>query len=60
MNAIRWTAAALLAATALVTPAADASWKVRGRGFGHGVGFSQYGAFGYAEHGRNYKQIIDH
>ena len=53
---------ALLALVATVVPAglAEANWKVQGRGFGHGVGLSQYGAFGFAEHGRSYKQILDH
>ncbi len=51
----------VLAAAALIAPAAaDASWTVKGRGFGHGVGLSQYGAYGYAQHGRDYEQILDH
>ena len=33
---------------------------VRGAGFGHGIGLSQYGAFGFAKHGRSYGQILDH
>src|SRR3954449_8511934 len=33
---------------------------VRGAGFGHGIGLSQYGAYGYAQHGFSYKQIIRH
>ncbi len=61
MTAIKRTASTCLAALALLAPAAaDASWSVKGRGYGHGVGLSQYGAFGFAEHGRNYRQIIDH
>jgi len=41
---------------------ADASvtWVVRGHGFGHGVGMSQYGAYGYAEHGKGYRYILAH
>jgi stage II sporulation protein D len=60
MKAVKRTA--ILALIAAVAPAsvAGASWKVEGRGFGHGVGLSQYGAFGFAEHGRSYKQILDH
>lgn len=51
----------VLAAAALLAPAAaDGSWTIKGRGFGHGVGLSQYGAYGFAQHGRNYKQILDH
>jgi stage II sporulation protein D len=36
------------------------SWVVTGHGFGHGVGMSQYGAYGYAKHGAGYKQILGH
>jgi stage II sporulation protein D len=52
-----------LAATTvgLCIPAqANAEWVVEGRGFGHGVGMSQYGAFGFAEQGKDYKQILRH
>ncbi len=31
-----------------------------GHGWGHGVGMSQYGAYGYAEHGFAYQQILSH
>jgi stage II sporulation protein D len=31
-----------------------------GHGFGHGVGMSQYGAFGYAQHGWSFQQILAH
>ena len=61
MSAIRRTAAATVVALVLAAPvAADGAWTIKGRGFGHGVGLSQYGAFGFAEHGRNYRQILDH
>ncbi|MDX6637104.1 MAG: hypothetical protein QOJ01_615, partial [Solirubrobacterales bacterium] len=43
-----------------LTPAASAKWVIKGHGFGHGIGMSQYGAYGYAQHGRNYKQILGH
>ncbi len=33
---------------------------IRGAGFGHGVGMSQYGAMGYAKQGANYQQILGH
>ncbi len=39
---------------------ASVSWVVKGHGFGHGVGMSQYGAYGYAEHGKGYRFILDH
>jgi stage II sporulation protein D len=51
---------ALLAAGLLVPATADATWVIKGHGFGHGVGLSQYGAYGYAQHGRNYEQILNH
>jgi stage II sporulation protein D len=31
-----------------------------GHGWGHGVGMSQWGAYGYAQHGYTYRQIIEH
>jgi stage II sporulation protein D len=31
-----------------------------GHGWGHGVGMSQYGAYGYAQHGATYDQILAH
>ena len=33
---------------------------VKGAGFGHGVGMSQYGAYGYAKHGFGYEAILTH
>jgi stage II sporulation protein D len=46
----------------LVAPPANAgvSWVVKGHGFGHGVGLSQYGAYGYAKHGKDYRFILGH
>jgi stage II sporulation protein D len=40
--------------------AAAVSWVVHGRGFGHGVGMSAYGAYGYANHGKSYQFILGH
>ena len=54
------TAVLALAALLFAAGAAHAKWVVPGKGFGHGVGLSQYGAFGYAKHGRNYKEIVRH
>src|SRR3954452_23466533 len=31
-----------------------------GHGWGHGVGMSQYGAYGYAQHGATYQEILAH
>jgi stage II sporulation protein D len=33
---------------------------IRGGGNGHGVGMSQYGAYGYALHGKSYRWILAH
>lgn len=33
---------------------------VTGRGWGHGVGMSQWGAYGYARHGWSYQRILAH
>jgi stage II sporulation protein D len=33
---------------------------IDGAGFGHGIGMSQYGAAGYALHGRDYRFILAH
>src|SRR4051794_11294730 len=51
-----------LAFLLLAPVAADAATRhvIRGRGFGHGVGMSQYGAYGYAQHGRSYRTILGH
>jgi stage II sporulation protein D len=51
-------AACVLAAAAPAHGAAR--FTIRGAGFGHGVGMSQYGALGYAEHGAAYEAILGH
>ncbi len=38
----------------------EAVFIVSGRGYGHGVGMSQYGAYGQAVAGRTYDQILGH
>jgi stage II sporulation protein D len=46
---------------ALPAPAGAAGgWVIEGRGWGHGVGMSQYGAYGYAKHGAGYRRILSH
>ncbi len=52
------TAAALVVcpAAALATP----ELVIDGAGFGHGVGMSQEGALGYAQHGYSYQAILAH
>jgi stage II sporulation protein D len=52
---------AVLTAALAAVPAHGASrFVVRGAGFGHGVGMSQYGAYGYALHGKDYRFILAH
>ncbi len=36
------------------------TFVITGRGWGHGVGMSQWGAYGYAQHGFTYDQILAH
>ena len=36
-----------------------ATWS-RGAGFGHGIGMSQYGAYGFAQKGAEYERILAH
>src|ERR1700754_3142030 len=48
---------------ALAVPAAASAGTVfllDGRGWGHGVGMSQWGAEGYARHGVDYRRILAH
>jgi stage II sporulation protein D len=53
---------AALACSVALAPTAQAavSWVVHGRGFGHGVGMSAYGAYGFAKHGKSYRFILGH
>ncbi|HEY8082460.1 MAG TPA: SpoIID/LytB domain-containing protein [Solirubrobacterales bacterium] len=51
---------ALIALLPAPTAKAGVSWIVNGRGFGHGVGMSQYGAYGYARNGKSYRFILAH
>jgi len=53
-------ALALFAAGVLPATAAGVTWVVKGGGFGHGVGMSAYGAYGYGLHGASYRQILGH
>ncbi|HVD86794.1 MAG TPA: SpoIID/LytB domain-containing protein [Solirubrobacterales bacterium] len=65
VNKLRAAIAACLAGALLLsfypaTAFASLSWVVHGRGFGHGVGMSAYGAYGYAKHGKDYRYILAH
>ena len=51
----------LLCAAAPLASAQGASrFTIRGAGFGHGVGMSQYGAYGFAQHGSDHRAILAH
>jgi stage II sporulation protein D len=53
--------AAVVSGLAGVAPAAAATeLVVTGKGWGHGVGMSQWGAYGYAQHGWSWKRILAH
>jgi stage II sporulation protein D len=58
--AVALAALASLAGFAAAPANASVSWVVHGRGFGHGVGMSAYGAYGYALHGKSYQFILGH
>jgi len=38
----------------------DVAFRIVGHGWGHGIGMSQWGAYGYAKHGWEYKDILKH
>jgi stage II sporulation protein D len=49
------------AVTCFAAPAGSGALFVfTGHGWGHGVGMSQYGAYGYAQHGSTFQQILSH
>ena len=45
---------------AATQPVTATTFLVSGRGWGHGVGMSQYGALGFANEGRTYDEILAH
>ncbi|MGC1393783.1 MAG: SpoIID/LytB domain-containing protein, partial [Coleofasciculaceae cyanobacterium] len=49
-----------LKSTLFVVNPAGSGFQVTGRGFGHGLGLSQWGAHNLAAQGINYQQILDH
>ncbi len=54
--------ASIAAAMIVAVPAAQARtiYTLTGHGWGHGIGLSQYGALGYAQHGWAYDAILAH
>src|SRR5674476_409664 len=59
-------AGALAALTLLVAAGPAGAWSsesaflINGHGWGHGIGMSQWGCYGYAKHGWAYKAILKH
>jgi stage II sporulation protein D len=61
--AVRWTLDVpdtLFTAKRLAPQGKQAGWLFTGRGFGHGVGMCQIGAYGMAQRGHSYRQILTH
>jgi stage II sporulation protein D len=53
--------ASVCTGTCFTAPAGSGALFVfSGHGWGHGVGMSQYGAYGYAQHGATFQQILTH
>ena len=50
----------VLAGTASAASTPATTVYISGGGYGHGIGMSQYGAYGYALHGWSYQQILAH
>ena len=60
-SAVRAPAATVCTGTCFTAPAGSgALFLFSGHGWGHGVGMSQYGAYGYAQHGSSFQEILAH
>jgi stage II sporulation protein D len=49
-----------VASQTALPPEATPTFAFSGRGWGHGVGMSQYGALGFAQHGYSFDKIVAH
>jgi stage II sporulation protein D len=61
--AVRWTLDlpdTLFTAKRLTPPSGAAGWLFTGRGWGHGVGLCQVGAYGMGLRGHSYRDILEH
>ena len=61
--AVRWTLDVpdtLFTAKRLAPKNQEPGWLFTGRGFGHGVGMCQVGAYGMAQRGHTYREILTH
>jgi stage II sporulation protein D len=54
------TASAMVLGAGARKAAKARTWVVKGAGYGHGVGMSQYGAYGFAKRGFAYPAILAH
>jgi stage II sporulation protein D len=59
-SAVRVGTTATVTTVTTVTNPAGVVLAVSGHGWGHGLGLSQWGAYGYAQHGWTYDQILVH
>ncbi len=61
--AVRWTLDVpdtLFTARRLAPANGEAGWQFSGRGWGHGVGMCQVGAYGMARRGHDFRAILSH
>ncbi|MEA2602964.1 MAG: hypothetical protein QOF89_3956 [Acidobacteriota bacterium] len=61
--AVRWTLDVpdtLFTAKRLAPKNQEPGWLFTGKGFGHGVGMCQVGAYGMAQRGHSYREILTH
>ena len=61
--AVRWTLDlpdTLFTAQRVTPKGGAAGWRFTGRGWGHGVGLCQVGAYGMARRGSDYRQVLAH
>jgi SpoIID/LytB domain protein len=49
-----------IGASPAAAPVAGPTFAISGRGWGHGVGMSQWGAYGFAQKGFTYRRILAH
>jgi stage II sporulation protein D len=49
-----------LRSTLFTISANNGTFAINGRGFGHGIGLSQWGAFSLADQGVTYDRILSH
>jgi stage II sporulation protein D len=58
--AVAWASVATALCASASASQAASTFYITGAGNGHGIGMSQYGAYGYALHGWTYRQILGH